>query len=394
MNPRKSARSNSSLKVSLVSRHFGTLGGLEKYGWRIAQAFTDKGAHVDIVTSDLVQKSKQHPLIDFHTLQAKKWLNFRKMEEFDKACTKWHESHRHHVIFGMDRTRHQTHIRAGNGVHAAFLKRREQMEKNYSPLKKALNPLNQTILKIEKDAFESPELKILFTNSHMVKKEVLTHYQTPPEKIQVVHNGVEWNEMTKDFNHWPEEKQIICKELSLDPSRYHFLFIGNGYKRKGLNPLLKALSLLPFKDFHLSILGKERNINEFIKLAESLGLKEQVTFFGPRLDIRRFYQFADSLVIPSFYDPFANVTVEALAMGLFVVSSKSNGGHEILKAENGTIIENLLSPDAFTKALKTAIMHPKTWTHSQSIRSCVKHLDFSDQLTTLIDSTLDSIHER
>jgi len=294
----------------------------------------------------------------------------------------------------MDRTRHQTHIRAGNGVHAAFLKRREQMEGNYNSFKKALNPLNQTILKIEKDAFESPELKILFTNSHMVKKEVLTYYQTPPEKIQVVHNGVEWNEMSKDFNHWTEEKQSICDELSLDASRYHFLFIGNGYKRKGLTPLLKALSVLPFKDFHLSVLGKDRDITKFIKLVENLGLKEQVSFFGPRPDIRRFYQFADSLVIPSFYDPFANVTVEALAMGLFVVSSTSNGGHEILKGENGTIIEDLLSPDAFSKALTTAITRPKTWIRSQSIRNSVKHLDFSDQLTTLIDSTLDSIHEK
>ena len=43
-----------------------------------------------------------------------------------------------------------------------------------------------------------------------------------------------------------------------------------------------------------------------------------------------FYQMADALVIPSFYDPFANVTVEALAMGLFVLSSKHNGGPEIL----------------------------------------------------------------
>ena len=65
-------------------------------------------------------------------------------------------------------------------------------------------------------------------------------------------------------------------------------------------------------------------------LAAKLNIQRRVTFFGPQKEIRPFYQFADALVIPSFYDPFANVTVEALAMGLFVVSSKSNGGHEIL----------------------------------------------------------------
>jgi len=383
-----------SLKVSLVSRHFGTLGGLEKYGSRIAQAFTKRGAHVSIVTSDVIKKSEFHPLIHFHTLPVKRWLNFRKMKEFDEACRKWHAKQGFDIIFGMDRTRYQTHIRAGNGVHAAFLKHREKMEENYNSFKATLNPLNRTILKIEKDAFESPELKILFTNSHMVKKEILTYYQTPPEKIQVVHNGVEWNEMEKDFNSWLEKKQGICTELGLDPSRYHFLFIGNGYKRKGLTPLLKALSLLPFKDFHLSVLGKDKSTFDFIKLTEKLGLEDHVSFFGPRPDIQRFYQFADSLVIPSFYDPFANVTVEALAMGLFVVTSKSNGGNEVLKTENGIVIEDLLNPQAFAQALTTAIMHPKTWIRSQNIRNSVKHLDFSNQLTTLIDFTLDSLHEK
>ncbi len=57
--------------------------------------------------------------------------------------------------------------------------------------------------------------------------------------------------------------------------------------------------------------------------------------------MRPFYQLADALAIPSFYDPFANVTVEALAMGLFVVSSRSNGGFEILDPSKGIIIENL-----------------------------------------------------
>lgn len=379
-----------SLKVSIISRHFNTLGGLEKYSWRIAQTFVKKGAHVTIVTSDLIKKRDLHPLIDFHILPVKKWLSFRKLKEFDTACQKWHSKKDFNIIFGMDRTRHQTHIRAGNGVHAAFLKKREKMEENYSSFKVACNPLNRTILKIEKEAFENPELKILFANSYMVKKEILTYYQVAPEKIHVVHNGVEWNEMEKDFMGWLEKKQIVCKELGLDPSCYHFLFIGNGYKRKGLALLLQALSILPFKDFHLSVLGKERSISTFIALAKQLDLYEQISFFGLRSDIHRFYQYADSLVLPSFYDPFANVTVEALAMGLFVITSKTNGGHEVLKNENGVVIEDLHNPQSFVQALTTAIMHPKTWIRSQNIRNSVKHLDFSNQLTTLIDSTLNS----
>lgn len=379
---------NSSLKVSLISRHFGTLGGLEKYGYRLAKAFKKRGAHVTIVTSDSVKKNKLHPLIHFQFLPVKKWLNFRQMKAFDDTCRKWHQSQHFDVIFGMDRTRCQTHIRAGNGVHLAYLKQLAKIDNQLHSLKIRLNPLNRTILKIEKEAFESAELKILFTNSHMVKQEILTYYKTPPEKIKVIHNGVEWKEMKEDFHQWVEKKRGVCRHLGLNPSRYHFLFVGNGYKRKGLTFLLKALNLLSFTDFHLSVVGKDRSINHFIELSQALGLKEHVTFFGPQLDMRPFYQYADSLVIPSLYDPFANVTLEALAMGLYIVTSKTNGGHEILNPENGILIEDLFNSNAFAQALQVATERPKTWIGSQNIRNSVEHLDFSNQLTPLIDLTL------
>jgi UDP-glucose:(heptosyl)LPS alpha-1,3-glucosyltransferase len=389
MNPKTMNAPNTcpipSIKVNLITRHFKSIGGLEKYAYRIAEGFTRKGAHVNIITSDFITKSEFHPLIHFHTLPLKKWLNFRKMDEFDRLCKKFHGTHPANIIFGMDRTRYQTHIRAGNGVHATYMKTR----KNYSSFKAALNPLNNTILQIEKEAFESPDLKVLFTNSNMVKQEVLEHYNVNPDTIEVVHNGVEWKEMQKNFDCWLEKKQTCCYKLGLDPSLFHFLFIGNGYERKGLSILLQALSILPIKDFHLSVLGKDKNIQEFIKEAIALGLSDHVSFFGSRPDTRQFYQIADSLVIPSFYDPFANVTVEALAMGLFVVSSKSNGGHEILKEEMGTIIPDLNDRESFAMALSEAFMHPKTWIRSQNIRDGVKHLDFSNQLSTLIDISLE-----
>jgi UDP-glucose:(heptosyl)LPS alpha-1,3-glucosyltransferase len=91
-------------------------------------------------------------------------------------------------------------------------------------------------------------------------------------------------------------------------------------------------------------------------------------------------------VIPSFYDPFANVTIEALAMGLFVLSSKQNGGHEILTQENGKLIEDLLDLETMIDALKIAMQKKKTGKSSQLIRDSVKHLDFSNQMRTLMEA--------
>ena len=89
-----------------------------------------------------------------------------------------------------------------------------------------------------------------------------------------------------------------------------------------------------------------------------------------------------------FYDPFANVTVEALCMGVFVVSSKTNGGHEILQPENGTIIDSLHDPESIAAALEYAMAHPKTDLSARQIRESVKHLDFENQLSLLTEKVL------
>ena len=126
----------------------------------------------------------------------------------------------------------------------------------------------------------------------------------------------------------------------------------------------------------------------FIKQTKKLGLSKCVSYFGPRKDVRQFYQIADTLVVPSLYDPFANVTVEALAMGLFVVSSDTNGGHEILSKETGIVVTNIKKPESFAHALSIAIKRPKTQESSKKIRDSVRYLDFSNQITKLVDASL------
>lgn len=308
------------------------------------------------------------------------------MEQFDGFVRRWLKKNQPDLVFGMDRNRQQTHIRAGNGVHAAYLESRIITEGHLKGLLCRFNPLHRKILELEKAAFESPELQTLFTNSYMVREQVLKHYTIAPQKIQVIHNGVEWHEMQLPFLEWENNRKMALNKFNLNPDHFHFLFIGHGYLRKGLDRLLIGLSRLPFRDFTLSVIGKDNQLDLYRAIAVQCGLKNNVQFFGPSQEIRHFYQLADALVIPSFYDPFANVTVEALAMGLFVVSSKHNGGHEILTEQNGAVIEDLLDPDAMVQALQKALAHRKTAQSASLIRDSVKHLDFSHQLSRLMEA--------
>lgn len=374
--------------VYLLKNRLGALGGLEKYTWRIAHAFAKQGCKVTILSSDLMNKTHSNPLLHFAYLPCRHKLSVSKIREFDLKTRKYLLDKQADIVFGMDRNRYQTHLRLGNGVHRAFLHTRKFTDPWIKRWITTFNPLHRLILSIEQEALQHPGLKCLFTNSHMVKHEVLNYYQVDPAKIHVIHNGVEWHEMQNDFDTWIEKKTKIATALSLDPTSYHFLFVGNGYKRKGLDLLLKALQLIKKEDFHLSVVGKDKQLAQYITKAKRMGLDHKVSFYGQRSDIRKFYQLSDALVIPSFYDPFANVTVEALAMGLYVISSQTNGGSEVLTSTTGHVLASLEDPTYLAGILQKAMNTPKTWLYSQQIRESVKGLDFSHQAGNLVHTAL------
>ena len=376
--------------ITLLKSSISHLGGLEKYTLRLAGAFAKKGCNVSLLTTGDTRGIDPLTSINTfsHTYRSK--LSVFKVTEFDKFCSYSLKKKPSSIIFGLDRNRHQTHIRAGNGAHAAYLFHRKKSEGFLKKVSFSLNPLHRLLLSIEKESFESPELKTLFTNSHMVKTEILSYYNVDPSKIEVIHNGVEWQEMQKPFNESFSNKNFLEKELGVPTNVFHFLFIGHNFERKGLGELLEALVFMKDKDFHLSVIGSDKNNHKYEQKAANLGLSTKVSFFGQRKDVSKFYQMADCLVIPSHYDPFANVTVEALAMGLSIVSSKLNGAAEILTKDSGQIIEDLFDPYSLLNCLEKALKKPKTPVLAEEIREGVKHLDFPLQLNKMIDKTLET----
>ncbi len=367
--------------LALIKKDFHSSGGLEKAASRIIHAFLKKGTDVTLYTAS--SASFPCPTLSY---SPKGLLKVQKLKDFDRWL--FEQTAQHSVIFSMDRCSRQTHHRAGNGVHAAYLDLRSQIEGPLRGLSFSLNPLHRFQLKLEKQTFESPETQAIIVNSEMVKQQILKYYKTNASKIHVVHNGVEWKELEADFNDSMTSRKSYATALGLDPAVFQFLFVGHNFKRKGLDILLEALSLLHNKNFHLSVVGHDKNIHSYKLLARRLGLESQVTFFGAEPSCRPYYLAADSLVIPSMYDPFANVTVEALALGLFVVTTKMNGGHEVLQSHSGVAIENSQNAEELAAGLETALDNPKEPLRAAEIRATVSHLDYSQQLEKICDLCL------
>lgn len=109
------------------------------------------------------------------------------------------------------------------------------------------------------------------------------------------------------------------------------LTVGRLEPVKGISYLLEALNLLKMtrKDFFLNIIGGGSIRDELKQKAESLGLNDFVQFHGikPKVQVAGFMSQCDFFVLPSLFETFGSVIIEAMACGKPVVVTKTGGAN-------------------------------------------------------------------
>ena len=123
------------------------------------------------------------------------------------------------------------------------------------------------------------------------------------------------------------------------------LFVGSGYRIKGLDRALRAIAAnqTAAKDLEFWIVGNGKQ-NRFASLAKQAGVT--VRFLGGRADVDRFYDAADFLLHPAYSESAGKVLLEALTHGLPVLTTDTCGyAPHILKASAGAVIESPFSQD-------------------------------------------------
>tara|TARA_Y100000310_G_C20697231_1_gene826564 strand:- start:1894 stop:3075 length:1182 start_codon:yes stop_codon:yes gene_type:complete len=171
------------------------------------------------------------------------------------------------------------------------------------------------------------------------KSELHNLFSVPEEKIFVVPNGVN----AGDFSNLPPKK-LLREKLGLLPNKKIILFLSRINKMKGLDILVNAFSLLS-GDSVLVIAGapegSEKNYLDSVKqLVAQQGLSEKIFFAGLLKGKEKLaaYSAADVFVLPSRYEPFGLVILEALASNCPVVATIGCGLGKQLAEENAAIV--------------------------------------------------------
>lgn len=251
----------------------------------------------------------------------------------------------------------------------------------------SLNPFHRRMLRIEEESIRSPYLRRLICISNLVREDFLRFYDFDERRISVVHNGVEWESLAAPFREALTARDEIRRELGMEDDRFYFLYVGSGYERKGVRYIIRALRDMPAEAV-LIVIGKDRNAGYYKALAERLGVAGRVQFLGPRKrdSVIRYLQASDAFVLPSLYEPFGSAPLEALAMGLFTITSAATGCSEVLREGCGAVVADPSDTDELSMALRAAMRH---YDRTQ-IRDSVKPLRFQEKLEELIDLCLSS----
>ena len=187
--------------------------------------------------------------------------------------------------------------------------------------------------------------------------------------LAIGHGATKWysergfdNKKIFPFAYFLNESILKTKSNSANNPKFKFIFVGQAIKRKNIDLLIEALSLLKEKEkFELEIIGNGP-LKKILISKCNKKLPKIVTWINkiPISKVPQKIANADCLVLPSYFDGWGAVVSESLMVGTPVICSDKCGSSTIVKASKfGFIFKNNNVNDLYLK-LKKIIVKGKT----------------------------------
>ena len=310
--------------VALIRQKYNPAGGAERFVERALGALAGRGAAITLITRHWPASAGQK------VVELSPWYAGRTLRDwsFARAVQRHLRLTRYDLVQSHERLPWCDIYRAGDGVHREWLAQRARTMGPVRRLAQAFSPHHRYVLRAERRMFGDRGVESVICISEMGRAELRHHYQVADERIEVIYPGVD----TEKFH--PrlalEHRGPVRDALRIPADALVLAYAGSGFERKGVGPALRAVALSGI-DCHFLLLGHDKHASRYHALARTLGLESRAHFLGVKDDVRPWLAAADIFIMPSLYEPFGNANMEALALGLPVITSSKSGAAELVR---------------------------------------------------------------
>lgn len=342
-----------SLRICLISKQFPPgVGGAETYAYELANGLADRGHDVDVYTqwidspdeeADVHENVTVHrickarrKLVTFETL----WFSFKARREIDfdeydifhgtlmpastVAVTPFND-----ITTPVVLTSHGTSI--GEAKAVALETPADYM------LKYFFHPMNVVM-----DYVAGHDADKIIAISDHAEEQLIARYGFNDDDVYQIPHGVNIDRF------YPREE----RHPAVNPEKKTVLYVGRLGARKGVDLVLRAIAQLDNPEVEFLIAGTGRYEEYLRSLAAELEIENQIQFLGyvPNEDLPQLYSSSNVFVLPSKYEGFGLVVLEAAACGTQVIGTNAGGIPTAIELTDcGSVVER--TPKGFSQAI-------------------------------------------
>ena len=342
------------MHIAIVRRHCSLKkGGAERYCVNLFRGLQKLGHRVTIVGEAIDDELKEE--VDFIPVPVLRLNSWTKNKSFFVNTRRVLRKHRFDVVHGLSRV---------DGLDTFRLTERLQIHwvNMYyrNPVARWLqhmNPRHRLVFDLERKIFGPDGVRKVIVQSQLDARLLREYFGVDESRICQIINGVDTNTFHPGVR---SDRDALREEWNIGLDDPLLVFASMDFRGKGLDSILDAMARTKNRETRLIVVG-QGNVGAFERRAKSLGIAHRVTFAGRQSAIQRFYGAADLFVLPTIYEPFPNVNLEAMACGTPVITTATAGGSEIIREEaNGYLIPDAWSIDALAERIDHHLGLPET----------------------------------
>jgi UDP-glucose:(heptosyl)LPS alpha-1,3-glucosyltransferase len=340
-------------RLGLFLPRLSGYGGAEGFALRLAAALAGGGHAVDFVCA---RQETEAPAGVTARLVGRPLLpRAAKIAWYAAMAERVRRREKYDLTISLGKTLRQDLLRVSGGPLDVFWRLSGRayaagLARAWKTARRRVAPANALIRAIEHRTLENS--RVIVAVSHRVRDWLLeAHPWLADRDIRVIYNQPDLARFAPPA---PEARRAARAAYGLAEGQTALCLAGTNFALKGVDQMIAALALLP-GNFVLLVAGG-RKPGRFATRAERLGLTGRVRFLGRVENMPALYAACDLFVLPTFYDTCSNATLEALAAGLPVVTSRDNGASHFLPER--WVLEDPADVETLASTVLSAAVEP------------------------------------